>query len=196
MMIKLPGVIPDLDNQETKKKKEQIDSYPKSRPPSVQRILFPNNKSSETSPNPNRMDDPDPKEVTYKSMRGMMTKVLFDVLPKVLPQAVVKDLLPNKRLMHQNLYNVHGIASDSANKKDKIEEVFNKDSKAANPYGHAPKVNESEKNPYNVHRMASDLVDKKDKLEEVDNKDSEALISDEHAPKVDEFEVAVEEHIF
>ena len=64
-----------------KKKNEQIDSH---------------HKSPETTPNPNGVDDPDLKEVTYKSMRGMMIKVLFDVLSKVFPQAVVKDVLPNE----------------------------------------------------------------------------------------------------
>ncbi|KAI9180359.1 hypothetical protein LWI28_003946 [Acer negundo] len=92
----LPGVIPNLDNQETKKKKEQIDSHSKLCPPSVQRTLFLNNESPKTSAKPNGMDDIDPKKVTYKSICGMMTKVLFDVLLKVLPQAVVKDVLPNK----------------------------------------------------------------------------------------------------
>ncbi|KAI9192773.1 hypothetical protein LWI28_027633 [Acer negundo] len=92
----LPIVILDLDNQETKKKKEQIDSHPKSCPPSIQRTLFLNNESLETSAKPNGMDDPSPKEVTYKSMCGMMAKVLFDVLPKVLPHTVVKDVLPNE----------------------------------------------------------------------------------------------------
>ncbi|KAI9181721.1 hypothetical protein LWI28_017866 [Acer negundo] len=83
-----------------------------------------------------------------------------------------------KKAMHQNLYNVHWIASDSANIKDKIEEVDNKFSEAAKPDGHALKINE--------------CADKKDKPEEVDNKDSDAPKQDEHAPKVDEFEVAVE----
>ncbi|KAI9191639.1 hypothetical protein LWI28_011276 [Acer negundo] len=80
--------------------------------------------------------------------------------------------------MHQNLYNVHGTSFDFANKKDKTEEVDNKDSEAVKLDGHPPKVNES--------------ADKKEKPEEVDNKDSEAPKSDEHAPIVDEFEVVVE----
>ncbi|KAI9174356.1 hypothetical protein LWI28_016075 [Acer negundo] len=139
-----------------------------------QRTLFLNNESPETSPKPNGMDDPDPKEVTYKSMCGMMTKELFDVLPKalndvlpkVLPQAL-NDILPKvmpaflDKAMHQNLYNVHGTASDSSNIKDKTEEVDNKDSEAVKPDGHAPKVNE--------------CADKKDKPEhayKVDNKDA------------------------
>ncbi|KAI9192621.1 hypothetical protein LWI28_025565 [Acer negundo] len=185
----LPGVILDLDDQETKKKKGQIDSHPKSCPPSIQRTLFLNNETLETSTNPNGMDDPNPNKVTYKSMCGMMTKVLFDVLPKVLPHAVVKNVLANEVLpyalndilskvmpaflekaMHQNLYNMYGTASDFANKKDKTKEVDNKDSKATKLDRHAPKVNES--------------TDKKDKPEEVDNKDSEAAKSDRHAPKV------------
>ncbi|KAI9160391.1 hypothetical protein LWI28_007698 [Acer negundo] len=155
------------------------------------------------------MNDPDANEVTYKSMCGMMIKVLFDVLPKVLPQPVVKDVFPNestekntsevitkvmydvlpKVLPHalndvlpKNLYNVHGTASDFANIKDKTEEVDNKDSEAIKSDGHPSKVNE--------------CADKKDYPKEIDNKDSEALIRDERASKVDEFEVAVEEHIF
>ncbi|KAI9194227.1 hypothetical protein LWI28_004143 [Acer negundo] len=97
--------------------------------------------------------------------------MLYDVLPKVLPQAL-NDVL------HKNLYNVHGTASDFANIKEKTEEVDNKNFEATKPDGHPPKVNE--------------CADKKDKPEEVDNKDFEAPIRDEHAPKVDEFEVAVE----
>ncbi|KAI9200163.1 hypothetical protein LWI28_003577 [Acer negundo] len=87
-----------------------------------------------------------------------------------------------EKVMHRNLYNVHGIASDSANIKDKTKEVDNKESEAVKPDGHAPKVNE--------------CVDKKDKPEEVDNKDSEAPERDEHAPKVDEFEVTIEQCFF
>lgn len=243
----LPGGIPDSDHQETIKKKQQFDSHHNSCPPSVQTTLFPNNECPETSPNPNGMDDLDPKEVTYKSMCGMMTKVLFDVLPKVLPQAAVKDVLPNdvtekntsevitkalydvlpkllpqalndvlpkvlpealndilpkvmpgflEKAMQENLYNVHVTASDPAKKKDKTEEVDNKESGSEKPVGHPPKVDESKENLYNVHGTASDLADKKDEPDEVDNKDSEAPKPDEHAPKVDEFEVAVEVHIF
>ncbi|KAI9174718.1 hypothetical protein LWI28_021835 [Acer negundo] len=146
----LPGVIPDLDNQETKKKKEQIDSLPKLCPPLVQRTLFLNNESPETSTKPNGMDDPDRKEVTYKSKCVMMTKVFFDVFPKVLPQEIVKDVLPNEGMRKKILLST----------KDKTEEVDNKDSEAAKPDGHASKVNE--------------CADKKVKHEEVDNKDSEA----------------------
>ncbi|KAI9153369.1 hypothetical protein LWI28_010317 [Acer negundo] len=135
-----PQVTTKYPNEETKKKKEQTDCHPKLCPPSVQRTLFLNNESSETSAKPNGMDDLDPKEVTYK-------KVLYDVLPKVLPQAL-NDVLPKiipqalndnlpkvmptflKKAMHQNVYNVHGTAFDFANIKDKTEEVDNKDSEA------------------------------------------------------------------
>ncbi|KAI9170191.1 hypothetical protein LWI28_024038 [Acer negundo] len=158
-----------------------------------QRTLFLNNESPKSSAKPNSMDDPDQKEVTYKSMCRMMTKVLFDVLPKalndmlpkVLPQAL-NDILSKvkptflEKVLHQNLYNVHGTASDSSNIKDKAEEVDNKDSEVTKPNGHAPKVNE--------------CVNKKDKPDKVDNKDSKAPKRDEHAPKVDEFEVTVEAH--
>lgn len=240
----LSGGIPELDNQETENKNEQMDSHHNRAPPSVQRKLFANNESPKTTPNPNGMDDPDSKEVTYKSMCGMMTKVLFDVLPKVLPQAAVKDVLPNEvsekntsevirkvlydvlpkvlpealndvlpkvlpqalndilpkvmpayleKAMQENLYNVHGTASDSANRTDKTEANDNKDSEAAKLDGHAPKVNGSEENRYNVHVTASYPVDRTDKSE--DNKDSEAPKPDEEAPKVDEFEVAVEVNV-
>ncbi|KAI9173578.1 hypothetical protein LWI28_003321 [Acer negundo] len=100
----LPSVIPDLDNQETKKKKEQIDSLPKLCPPLVQKTLFLNNESPETSAKPNGMDDPDLKEAIVKDVlpnEGMeikntsevITKVLYDVLSKVLPLAH-NDVLP------------------------------------------------------------------------------------------------------
>ncbi|KAI9165423.1 hypothetical protein LWI28_013847 [Acer negundo] len=162
----LPGAIPDLDNHETKKKKEQIDSYPKSCPPSVQRTLFLNNESPETSAKPNGMDDPVLKEVTYKSMCGMMTKVLFDVLPKALND-VLHKVLPHtlndillkvmptflEKAMHPNLYNVHVTTSNSANKKDKTEEVDNKDSEAVKPDGHAPKVNECADKKMNLRKL-------------------------------------------
>ena len=242
----LDGGIQHLDNQGTKKKKVQIDTHHKSCPPSVQRTLFPNNECPESAANPNGMDDPDPKEVTYKGMCGMMTKVLSDVLPKVLPPAVkdvlgnevtekntsevitkvlydvlpkvlpqalndvlpkvlpqaLNDILPKvmpayvEKAMHENLYNVHGTASDSTNKKDKTEANENKDSEAAKLDGHAPKVNESKENRYNVDVTASEAADKHDKPEEVDNKEFEAPTTDEHPPKVDEFEVTVEVHIF
>ncbi|KAI9174090.1 hypothetical protein LWI28_011814 [Acer negundo] len=43
---------------------------------------------------------------------------------------------------YTNLYTVHRTASDSANIKDKTEEVDNKDYEAVKPNGHPPKVNE------------------------------------------------------
>ena len=51
----LPIGILELDNQETKKKNEQIDSHHKSCTPSVQRTLFQNNECTETTSNPNGM---------------------------------------------------------------------------------------------------------------------------------------------
>ncbi|KAI9177794.1 hypothetical protein LWI28_019347 [Acer negundo] len=129
-----------------------------------------------------------PTKGTKKNTSEVITKVLYDVLPKVLRQAL-NDVLPKvlpqalngilpkvmlaflEKAIHQNLYNVHGTASNFAKIKDKTKEVDNKDSEAAKPDGHAPKVNE--------------CADKKGKPEEVDNKDSEAPKRDEHASKVD-----------
>ncbi|KAI9178257.1 hypothetical protein LWI28_024422 [Acer negundo] len=119
----------------------------------------------------------------YDVLPKVLPQALNDVLPKVLPQAL-NEILPKvmhaflEKAMHQNLYNVHGTASDSPNIKDKTEKVDNKDSEAVKPDGHPPKVNE--------------CADKKEKPEEVDNKDFEAPIRDEYAPKVDEFKVAAE----
>ena len=51
-----------------------------------------------------------------------------------------------EKAMHENLYNVHGTAFDSANKKDKTEANDNKDFEATKLDEHAPKVNESKEN--------------------------------------------------
>ena len=203
----LSGGLPELDNQETKKKNKQIDSHHNSK------YVWDDDKGlfdvlPKVLPQA-AVKDVLPNEVTETNASEVITKVLYDVLPKVLPQALndvlskvlpqaLNDILPKvmpaylEKAMHENLYNVHETASDSANKKDKTEANGNNDSEATKLDGHAPKVNESEENRYNVHVTASDHADKKDKSEEVDNKDSEAPKPDEHAPKVDEFEVAVE----
>ncbi|KAI9156123.1 hypothetical protein LWI28_000970 [Acer negundo] len=58
-----------------------------------------------------------------------------------------------EKAMHQNLYNVHGTASNSTNIKDKTEEVDNKDSESTKPDGHPPKVNECADKNTNLRKL-------------------------------------------